>query len=65
MPPEVADELLSPAQAAAVIGVSVDSIRRYANDGRLPSQRTPGKQRRFRRSDVEALLLPSEPETIS
>ena len=55
------DDLLSPAQAAALIGVSVDSIRRYANAGSLPSQRTPGNQRRFRRSDVDALLAPSQP----
>lgn len=51
------DDLLTPAQAAAIVGVSVDSIRRYANKGLLPSQRTPGNQRRFRRSDVMALTV--------
>jgi molybdopterin-binding protein len=32
-------------QAARVLGVSVDTVRRYADDGRLGSARTPGGQR--------------------
>lgn len=55
------DDLLSISQAAAVSGYAVDTLRRYANEGRLPSLRTEGGHRRFHRSDVEALLAPSEP----
>lgn len=32
-------------QAARVLGVSVDTVRRHADDGRLGSERTPGGQR--------------------
>ena len=32
-------------QAARVLGVSVDTVRRHADDGRLGSARTPGGQR--------------------
>jgi excisionase family DNA binding protein len=52
------DDLLSPAQASALIGVSVQTLRRYDREERLASVRTPGGQRRFRRSDVLALLAP-------
>lgn len=31
--------------AAKLLGVSVDTVRRWADDGRLPSRRTRGKQR--------------------
>lgn len=34
-------------QAARVLGVSVDTVRRYADGGRLASTRTPGGQRRI------------------
>lgn len=55
------DDLLSPAQASALIGVSVQTLRRYDREGRLASVRTPGGQRRFRRSDV--LTIPPAPVT--
>lgn len=32
-------------QAARILGVSVDTVRRYADDGRLATVRTPGRQR--------------------
>ncbi len=32
-------------QAAKILGVSVDTVRRYADSGRLSSKRTRGKQR--------------------
>lgn len=59
-------ELLQPHDAAALLGVTADTLRRYANEGVLPSQRVrPGGHRRFRRSDVEALIAagsaPAEP----
>ena len=54
--PRDPDDLLSIGQAAAITGLSVDTIRRYANEGRLPAARTPGDHRRFRRADVEALV---------
>lgn len=32
-------------QAAQLLGVSVDTVRRWADSGRLPTRRTPGGQR--------------------
>lgn len=50
------DDLLTSSQAGDLLGVTDASIRRYANDGKLPHQTTPGGHRRFRRSDVLALI---------
>ena len=44
---------LSVTQAAALLGVSVGTVRRWADDGALQSRRTPGGQRRFSASDLE------------
>jgi excisionase family DNA binding protein len=35
------------AEAAAYVGVSVDTIRRWADQGLIESHRTPGGQRRI------------------
>lgn len=56
------DDLLAPAQAAALIGVTAETIRRYAEAGRLPHLVTPGGHRRYRRSDVLALVAPPAEE---
>lgn len=46
-------------EAAALIGVSADTLRRWEKSGRISSFRTPTGHRRFRRDDVEALLKAS------
>jgi len=48
--------VLSIRQAAERLGVSVSTVRAWADDGRLPSERTPGNHRRFSEADVERLL---------
>lgn len=45
--------------AAALIGISADTLRRWEKAGRITSFRTPTGHRRFRRTDVEALLQAS------
>ena len=35
------------AEAPRVLGVSIDTIRRWADEGRIESYRTPGNQRRI------------------
>lgn len=55
------DELLSTGEAAEALQVSVQTVRRWEQTGHLSAVRTPGNQRRFRRSEVEALLAPSAP----
>lgn len=46
---------ISVSQAATILQVSPDTVRRWADDGDLPATRTPGGQRRFLLHDVEAL----------
>ena len=43
-------------QAAEMLGVSVDTVRRWADQGRLTSTRTGGGQRRVYLADVTALM---------
>jgi len=43
-------------QAADLLGVSANTVRRWAADGRLVCHRTPSGQRRFPRDDLEALV---------
>ena len=43
-------------QAADLLGVSANTVRRWADSGRLVGQRSPSDQRRFLLDDVEALM---------
>ncbi len=57
------DDLITTGEAATELQVSVQTVRRWERTGHLTAVRTPGNQRRFRRSEVEALLAPQpEPE---
>ncbi len=53
---------LTVGEVADLLHVHPDTVRRWSTLGRLHSWTTPGGQRRYRRSDVEA-LLPDEPVT--
>jgi excisionase family DNA binding protein len=46
-------EWVSLGEAAAILGVHPATVRHWADDGDLPSRRTPGGHRRFRRADLE------------
>src|SRR5688572_17845536 len=39
-------------EAAEILGVHPTTVRHWADSGDLPSQRTPGGHRRFRRRDL-------------
>ena len=52
----MSESYLSVRAAADLLGVHVDTVRRWTADGRLPETRTPGGHRRIAQSDVEALL---------
>lgn len=52
------DELMTPAEVAAVFGVQAKTVAAWARAGRLDAVRTLGGHRRYRRTDVEALLSP-------
>jgi putative resolvase len=53
---DTAADLVTIGTAATLLGVSVKTVRRWADAGHLAAVRTPTNQRRFRRADVEALL---------
>jgi excisionase family DNA binding protein len=42
--------------AAETLGISVDTMRRWADAGQVPTWRTPGGRRRFRPDDLAALM---------
>lgn len=50
------NDLLTPAEVAAIFRVDPKTVTRWAASGRLTSIRTPGGHRRFRRSVVDARL---------
>ena len=43
-------------EAAAELGVSLNTLRRWSDSGKLTCYRSPGGHRRYRRADVETLL---------
>lgn len=63
------DENLRIGQAAAVLGVSVDTLRRWDDEGAIAVQRTPGGQRRIPVAEVQRLLAerdgPTRPPIVA
>ena len=54
--PQGRDRLLTPGEVAALFRVDPKTVTRWAAAGRIGSIRTPGGHRRFRESEVRALL---------
>ena len=54
------EQLLTPGEVAALFRVDPKTVTRWAQDGRLSSVRTLGGHRRFRATEVHALLARSE-----
>ena len=50
------ERLLTPGEVAALFRVVPKTVTRWAASGRISSIRTPGGHRRFRESEVRALL---------
>src|SRR5579875_480148 len=58
------ERLLTPGEVAALFRVDPKTVTRWAASGRITSIRTPGGHRRFRESEVRALLRgEGEPST--
>ncbi|HEX2618823.1 MAG TPA: helix-turn-helix domain-containing protein [Phototrophicaceae bacterium] len=55
-------EWVSLRRAADMLGVHPATVRNWADEGKLPSRRTPGNHRRFKVSDLHKYAQ-SEPET--
>src|SRR3954465_7448412 len=51
-----ADELLTPAEVAAILFVDPKTVTRWARAGKLDAIRTPGGHRRYLKSDVLAIM---------
>lgn len=50
------DPLLTPREVADMFRVSTSAVNRWVKAGKLKTIRTPGGHRRYRKSDVSALL---------
>jgi len=59
------DRLLTPGEVAALFRVDPKTVTRWAIAGRIGSIRTPGGHRRFRESEVQALLAQLTTEATS
>lgn len=51
--------LLTPAEVAKAFNVDPKTVTRWAKDNKIGSIRTPGGHRRYRASEIDALLNPS------
>ena len=49
-------ELYSPKEAAKILGVTVITLQRWDNIGKIKAVRTPNNRRRFHKSEIEKLL---------
>jgi excisionase family DNA binding protein len=54
--PQHAERLLTPGEVATMFRVDPKTVTRWASAGRIGSIRTPGGHRRFRETEVRALL---------
>ena len=59
----VAEALLTPAEVAEMFRVNPKTVTRWARAGKITSLRTLGGHRRFRESEVRALLQSGVEET--
>lgn len=54
--PNPDDALITSHEAAHLIGVTIKSLHRWEEEGLISPARTPGGHRRYRRSEVLALI---------
>ena len=57
-------EWLDVGEACEYLRVSKTTLYSYIKDGRLPFYHLAGGQRRIKKSDIDALLVPGKPEDI-
>jgi DNA repair protein RadD len=53
---EASQRFLNVSEAAAFLGVSAASLRKWSDQGIVPVYRTPGGQRRYSPADLEEFL---------
>lgn len=59
------EPLLTPGEVARLFRVDPKTVTRWAASGRIGSIRTPGGHRRFRESEIKALVLSSSTKSIA
>jgi excisionase family DNA binding protein len=65
LPPASDPDWLSLAPAARLLGVDPDTLRRWADDGRIEAFTTPGGHRRFARQSLDRLIAARRPDPAS
>ncbi|MFV2064836.1 MAG: helix-turn-helix domain-containing protein [Chloroflexota bacterium] len=55
--PKAGGEWLALGRASEIVGVDPDTLRRWADEGRIDVYHTPGGHRRFQRSSLERLIV--------
>ncbi len=55
-PPETLGPWLELSAAADYLGIHFTTLRRWADDGRVPCIRTPGRRRRFKKVELDAFV---------
>jgi excisionase family DNA binding protein len=48
-------DMIRPAEAARMLGVTTRTVANWTDDGKLHAIRLPGGSRRYRRADIAAL----------
>lgn len=51
-------DMLSPEEAARLLGISTRTLARYAREHRIRAVMLPSGHRRYRTADIQALLNP-------
>jgi excisionase family DNA binding protein len=54
--PPKSDEFVTSGEVAQMFGVSLSAVAAWSDQGLLPSIRTAGGHRRYRREDVDAFM---------
>jgi len=54
------DRLMTPGEVASLFRVDPKTVTRWAVNGKIGSLKTPGGHRRFRESEVRALLAETQ-----
>jgi len=60
-----ARKVLRPAQVAELFGVTDITVNKWADEGLIPSFRTPGGQRRFWADEIDDHIEQSRPRAAS
>jgi excisionase family DNA binding protein len=61
---KVVNEWLTLGQAAKHLGIAQSTARKWADEGKLPSHKTPGGHRRFLIEDLDQLMGTNSPERV-